>query len=317
MAFFQTKKIIQSIIIFIIAFVAILWIFQDNILKISLFDNSTNEIEASENQNEDTPYLEKIDNFIIKEYSNNKVLLHTIEADVYKSFKNSPVQLETVKVTTFDESQRENLTLNSNRAVIFKSGSIHFIGEVEIKTVSGVSHQIDTELLIVKDGQINSNRNVVYLGESAKINAQGMKMNLDRDTMNLNGGVEILQDTGATIDTSDLFITHTDGAKKYTSKEATIYRSNNKTVNADKGINIDMNTKLTKLLGNIEILTSSGTSFKSYDLIIDQSNGGEIFKSNSPSHYLSNTVDIKAKKMHYDAITKKLKLTDKVVAIYE
>jgi len=317
MAFFQTKKIIQSIIIFIIAFVAILWIFQDNILKISLFDNSTNEIEASENQNEDTPYLEKIDNFIIKEYSNNKVLLHTIEADVYKSFKNSPVQLETVKVTTFDESQRENLTLNSNRAVIFKSGSIHFIGEVEIKTVSGVSHQIDTELLIVKDGQINSNRNVVYLGESAKINAQGMEMNLDRDTMNLNGGVEILQDTGATIDTSDLFITHTDGAKKYTSKEATIYRSNNKTVNADKGINIDMNTKLTKLLGNIEILTSSGTSFKSYDLIIDQSNGGEIFKSNSPSHYLSNTVDIKAKKMHYDAITKKLKLTDKVVAIYE
>jgi lipopolysaccharide export system protein LptA len=243
--------------------------------------------------------------------------LHTIEADVYKSFKNSPVQLETVKVTTFDEFQKETVTLNSKRAVIFESGAIHFIGEVEIKTISGMSHEIDTELLIVKDGQINSNRKIVYLGESAKINSQGMEMNIDKDIMNLNGDVEILQDNGSTVDTMDLFISHADGAKKYVSEEATVYRSNQNIVNSDKGIDIDMNSNLTRLLGNVEVLNGSGSSLKSYDMIIDQSNGGEIFMSNSPSRFQSNTVDIKAKKMHYDAISKKLKLTDEVVATYE
>ena len=316
MGLFQTKKI-QSLIIFIIVLVAILWIFQENLVNISVLKKSTSEVDLVRTQDKDTSYLEKIDNFFIKEYSNDQVLLHTIEADVYKSFKNSPVQLEAVKVTTFDKFQKESLTLQSNRAVIFKSGSIHFIGEVEIKTLGGIAHELDTELLIVKDDQINSNRKIEYLGETAKIIAQGMDMNLDKDIMNLNGEVQIFQDTGATINTKDLFISQADGQKEYASNEPTIYRSNQNVVNADKGININMNTELTKLLGNVDILDGSGSSLKSYDLIIDQSNDGEIFISNSPSHFKSSTVDIKAKKMHYDAISKKLKLTEEVVAIYE
>jgi LPS export ABC transporter protein LptC len=316
MGLFRSKKI-QSLLIFIIAVVAILWIFQKNLMNIFVFSQPSPNEEVVESQNTDIPYLEKIDNFIIKEYSNNQVLLHTIEADVYKSFKNAPVQLETVKVTTFDELQNKNLTLKSDRAVIFKSGAIHFIDQVEIKTMSGISHEIDTELLIVKDGQINSNRRIVYLGETAKIIAEGMDMDLDRDIMNLNGEVQILQDTGATIDTKDLLINQEGGVKKYVSKEPTVYRSNQNIVNADKGIDVDMNSKLTKLLGNVDILDGSGGSLKSYDLIIDQSNGGEIFMSDSPSHFKSSTVDIKSKKMHYDAISKKLKLMDEVVAVYE
>lgn len=316
MGLFQTKKI-QSLVVLIIVLIIIFWIFQDNLLNISVLKKSSSEVEVTVTQDKDTPYLEKIDNFIIKEYSSNQVLLHTIEADVYKSFENAPVQLETVKVTTFDESQNENLMLKSNRAVILKSGAIHFIGEVEIKTMSGISHEIDTELLVVKDGQINSNREIVYLGESAKIFAQGMDMNLDKDIMNLNGEVQILQDTDATIDTKNLYINQADGIKKYMSNEPTVYRSNQNVVNSDNGIDVDMNSKITKLLGNVDILDSSGSSLVSYDLIIDQSNGGEIFRSNSPSNFKSSGVDIKSKKMHYDAITKKLKLTDEVVAVYE
>ena len=316
MAIFQTKKI-QSVIVFIIVLVAILWIFQDNILSISVFEKSTKESEFSEEQIKDTPYLEKIDNFIIKEYSSDQVLLHTIEADVYKSFKNSPVQLDTVKVTTFDERQNETLTLTSNRAVLFKSGTIHFIGEVEIKTVSGISHEIDTEQLVVKGDQINSNRDVFYLGEKAKIRAQGMDMNINSDLMNLNGDVEIIQDNGATLVTKNLFISHSLGEKRYESKEKTVYRSKENIVNSDKGVDIDMNLEQTKLLGDVTVVNGFGSSITSYNLIIDQSNGSEIFKSNSPSRFQSNTVDIKAKKMHYDAIAKKLKLTDEVVAIYE
>ena len=316
MAIFQTKKI-QSFIIFIIVLAAILWIFQDNILSISVFKKTTEVSELSEEQIKDTPYLEKIDNFIIKEYSSDQVLLHTIEADVYKSFKDSPVQLEIVTVTTFDEKQNESLTLTSNRAVIFKSGSIHFIGEVEIKTLSGISHEIDTELLVVKGDQIKSNRDVFYLGENAKIKAQGLDMNTKSDLVNLNGDVEILQDSGATLTTKNLLISHGSGEKRYESNEKTIYKSNENIVNADRGVDINMKTEQTKLLGDVTVVNGFGSSLTSYDLIIDQSNDGEIFKSNSPTRFQSNTVDIKAKKMHYDAIAKKLKLTDEVKATYE
>lgn len=316
MAIFQTKKI-QSFIVFIIVLAAILWIFQDNILNISVFKKTTELSELSEEQIKDTPYLEKIDNFIIKEYSSDQVLLHTIEADVYKSFKDSPVQLEIVTVTTFDEKQNETLTLTSDRAVIFKSGSIHFIGEVEIKTLSGISHEIDTELLVVKGDQIKSNRDVFYLGENAKIKAQGLDMNTKSDLVNLNGDVEILQDSGATLTTKNLLISHGSGEKRYESNEKTIYKSNENIVNADRGVDINMKTEQTKLLGDVTVVNGFGSSLTSYDLIIDQSNDGEIFKSNSPTRFQSNTVDIKAKKMHYDAITKKLKLTDEVKATYE
>jgi len=316
MAIFQTKKI-QSFIVFIIVLAAILWIFQDNILNISVFKKTTEVSELSEEQIKDTPYLEKIDNFIIKEYSSDQVLLHTIEADVYKSFKDSPVQLEIVTVTTFDEKQNETLTLTSDRAVIFKSGSIHFIGEVEIKTLSGISHEIDTELLVVKGDEIKSNRDVFYLGESAKIKAQGLDMNTKSDLVNLNGDVEILQDSGATLTTKNLLISHGSGEKRYESKEKTVYKSNENIVNADRGVDINMKTEQTKLLGDVTVINGFGSSLTSYDLIIDQSNDGEIFKSNSPTRFQSNTVDIKAKKMHYDAITKKLKLTDEVKATYE
>ena len=316
MAIFQTKKI-QSFIVFIIVLAAILWIFQDNILNISVFKKTTEVSELSEEQIKDTPYLAKIDNFIIKEYSSDQVLLHTIEADVYKSFKDSPVQLEIVTVTTFDEKQNETLTLTSDRAVIFKSGSIHFIGEVEIKTLSGISHEIDTELLVVKGDQIKSNRDVFYLGESAKIKAQGLDMNTKSDLVNLNGEVEILQDSGATLTTKNLLISHGSREKKYESNEKTIYKSNENIVNSDSGVDINMKTEQTKLLGDVTVVNGFGSSLTSYDLIIDQSNDGEIFKSNSPTRFQSNTVDIKAKKMHYDAITKKLKLTDEVKATYE
>ena len=79
---------------------AILWIFQDNFLNISVLKKSTSKADLVEVQGIDKSYLEKIDNFIIKEYSSDQVLLHTIEADVYKSYKNSPVQLETCLLYT-------------------------------------------------------------------------------------------------------------------------------------------------------------------------------------------------------------------------
>ena len=318
MALFQTKKI-QSFIVFIIILASILWIFQDNFLKLLAFQKVSEQSILTAEEPEETAYLEKIDNFILKEYSNEQVLLHTIQADTYYSYKNSPVQIVDVEVKTFNEKQEEGLVLRSNRAEILKSGEMFFNGEVKIQTKTGVSHELDTESLIVlsDNGQIKSNKEVTYLGETVRIISEGMEMNIDSDTMYLSGNVKIVEDSGMTVDTKNLYISHNAGEKIYKSKEKTVYRSKDTIVNSENGIDMDMTIKLINLLGKVEIVSGPGDILKSSNVVIDQSNDGEVLKSNSLSHFKSDTVDIKAKKMHYDAVTKKLELMNKVVAVYE
>ena len=318
MALFQTKKI-QSFIVFIIVLVAILWVFQDNFLK-SLVFQKVKEQSISGNQGvKEAAYLEKIDNFLLKEYSKEQILLHTIKADTYYSYKNSPVQIQKVEVKTFNAAQEEGLVLSSNRAEMLKSGEMFFNGQVKIQSITGISHELDTESLIVLSdkGQIKSNKEVTYLGEAVRIVAEGMEMSIDSDTMYLSGDVKILEDSGITINTKNLYISQNLGEKIYKSKEATVYHSKNTIVNSEDGIDIDMNLQLINLLGEVEVMSGPGVSLKSSNVEIDQSNDGEVLKSNSSSHFKSNTVDIKAKKMHYDAVTKKLELMNRVEARYE
>ena len=318
MALFQTKKI-QSFIVFIIVLAAILWVFQDNFLKLLVPQKGTALSISAATELKEIAYLEKIDNFLLKEYSKEQVLLHTIQADTFYSYKNSPVQILNVEVKTFNDTKEEGLVLSSNRAEILKSGEMFFNGEVNIQSKKGISHELDTESLIVltDSGLIKSNKEVTYLGETARIISESMEMNIDSDTMYLNGNVKILEDSGVTINTKNLYVSHNNGEKKYKSKEATIYRSKNNIINSDKGIDIDMNFKLMKLLGEVEVLTRAGAVINSYNVEIDQSNDNEVLKSNSPSHFKSDTVDIRAKKMHYDAVTNKLELMNKVLAVYE
>ena len=75
MALFQTKKI-QSFIVFIIVLAAILWVFQDNFLKLLVFQKVSDQSILTAEEPKETAYLEKIDNFILKEYSNEQILLH-------------------------------------------------------------------------------------------------------------------------------------------------------------------------------------------------------------------------------------------------
>ena len=322
MAAFQIRKI-QSIIVFIIVMIAILWVFQDNIMEISLFQKNT---QQSDNIQEEINefYLEKIDNFVLKEYSNEQLLLHILEAEVYSRKKNKPVELLNVKVTTYDEFGQAGVVLSSNRAEILESGEIFFNGEVNIQSKNGVSHEVNTESLIVfsNNGQIKSNRKVTYLGENAKIDAQGMEMNIEDDTMSLIGKTIINQDSGSVIETINLFVSHTDGKKLYKSTGKTFYNSNDSEVSADKGMDLDMNENLMKLLGKVEILNSGGSTMggstiDSYNLIVDQSNGREVFKSNDSTHYQTQVSDIRAKRMHYDAKTKKVELMGGVLGVYK
>ena len=318
MALFQTKKI-QSFIVFIIVLVGVLWIFQDNFLKLLAFQKVTEQVVPSAGEVKEAAYLEKIDNFLLSEYSKEKILLHTIKADTYYSYKNSPVQIQKVQVKTFNATQEEGLVLTSNRAEMLKSGEMFFNGEVKIQSNTGISHELDTESLIVlsENGQIKSNKEVTYLGETVRIISEGMEMSIDSDTMYLSGNVKIFDDSGMTVDTKNLYISHDAGEKIYKSNEKTVYRSKDTVVNSENGIDMDMNIELINLLGKVEVMSGPGGILKSTNVIIDQSNDGEVLKSNSLSHFKSNTVDIKAKKMHYDAVTKKLELMNRVVAVYE
>ena len=318
MAAFQIRKI-QLIIVFIIVLIAILWLFQDNIAKISIFQKNIQQFDTIREEIKDIAYLEKIDNFVIKEYSNEQLLMHILEAKTYTRKKNKPVELLNIKLTTYNEVGEERALLTANRAEIRKSGDIFFKDEINIQSINGASHQITTESLILlsNSGQIISNSEVVYLGENAIINAQGFEISNNDDTVSLVGDVIIEQDLGGVIESRNLFISHADGEKHYQSAEKTIYRSKDNTINSDMGMDLDMNKNLMKLLGKVEVLNSSGSTMNSYNLIVDQSNGGEVYKSNDPTHYQTKVSDIRAKRMHYDAKTKKVELTGGVLGVYE
>jgi len=318
MAAFRIRKI-QSIILFIIVLIAIVWLFQDNIMGTSLFQKKTQQSDNIKEEINKAAYLEKIDNFVIKEYSNEQLLLHIIEAETYSRIKNKPVELLNIKLTTYDEVGQEGVVLTANRAEIRKSGDIFFKDKINIQSNNGVLHEITTESLIFlsNSGQIISNSEVAYLGENATIHAQGMEMSNNDDTMSLAGDVIIEQDHDGVITSRNLFISHANGEKHYVSKERTIYRSKGNTINAEKGMDLDMNENLMKLLGKVEVLNSSGSTMNSYNLIVDQSNGGEVYKTSDSTHYQTHASDIRAKRMHYDVKTKKVELIGGVQATYE
>ena len=318
MVAFQTKKI-QSLFAVIIVLVIILWVYQNDILKISMLHEKTEPLVSINEEAKEKPYLEKIENFLVKEYSEDQLLLHTIKAETYFSYKDSPVILLEIVVKTYDKSQQENLVLKSNRAKIMKSGEVIFNGDVNIVTKNGVLHQLDTEelTLLTESNQIKSESEITYLGINEKITSQGMEMNQDSDTMYLTGEVKIKQDFGPIINTTNLFVNHYDGNKIYQSKGRTVYSSEDNTVSSEQGIDADMNKDLLNLLGKVNILGVSGSTIDSFNLTIDQSNGGEVFKSNDLVHYQATGVNIKAKKMYYDVPIKKIELTNEVSAVYE
>jgi LPS export ABC transporter protein LptC len=318
MAVFQTKKIL-SISAFIIVLIVILWIFQDNITKIYMLQQNIQQSDNIKEEINEAAYLEKIDNFVIKEYSNDQLLLHIVEAETYFRKTNKPVELLNIKLTIYDEIGQEGVILTANRAEIRNSGDIFLKDEINIQSNNGVLHEITTESLIVlsNSAQIISNSEVAYLSENGTIRAQGMEMSDNDNTMSLVGDVIIEQDLGGVITSRNLFISHADGEKHYESKERTIYRSEDSSIIAEMGMDLDMSENLMKFLGEVEVLNSSGSTMNSYDLIVDQSNGGEVYKTNGPTHYQTQVSDIRAKRMYYDAKTKKVELTGGVQGIYE
>ena len=295
----------------------VLWLFRDNIVALYPFQKVNKQIEIIKDE-DITSYLEKIDNFSLKEYSNEQLLLHYIEAEVYYNFKDSPIRLLNLKVIQYDEKGQETYILKSNQAKIHDSGEIIFSDEVDILS-KGIYHEIATESLVMDSNtkQISSNEDVIYSGENAILFAQGMHINNADDTMQLEGDIHIELQSESIINTKDLNINLVDGEKRYQTKEKATYKSKDNTIQSEQGIDIDMKENQTKLLGRVEILQKSGTKILSHDLVVDQSHGGEIYKSNKPTNYQSKISNLKSQGMYYDVVSQRIELMGGVVGRYE
>jgi len=267
---------------------------------------------------QEVSYIEKIDNFALQEFDQDQQLSHFIEAKKYFNFKNTPALLLDPKVTIYNEKGDEDYILTSNRANYLDSGEIKFKGKVNVRSSTGVTHKMNTQELLVstKTDDLISNKKVTYLGERAKMVAQGMHMKAKEDKMKLLGKTRINQDGGQEILTTDLYIDQSNGQKHYYSKNSTTYLAPDNKIYAD-GVDMDMRKEIIQLLGKVKILQNSGSKINTQDLIVDQSGGNEVYRTKERIRYQSEVADIHATGMHYDAKNQKIKLTGGVVGRYE
>jgi len=272
-----------------------------------------NEIVSQE-----VSYIEKIDNFALQEFDESQQLSHFVKAKSYFNFKESPALLLDPRVTTYNEKGKADYVLTSDRAHYLDSGEIKFKGKVDIHSSTGVTHKMNTQELLVstKSDDLISNKKVTYLGERAKIIAQGLHMKAKEDKMKLIGITSINQDTGQKILTKDLYIDQSNGQKHYYSKNNTTYLAIDNKIYAD-GIDMDMRKEIVQLLGKVKILQDSGSKINTKDLIVDQSGESEIYRTKERIHYQSKVANIHATGMRYDAKNQKIKLTGGVVGRYE
>jgi len=308
------------ITVFIIVVIGVMWLLMQGLSYSfsALQGKAPAPLTENEIVSQEVSYIEKIDNFALQEFDESQQLSHFVKAKSYFNFKESPALLLDPRVTTYNEKGKADYVLTSDRAHYLDSGEIKFKGKVDIHSSTGVTHKMNTQELLVstKSDDLISNKKVTYLGERAKIIAQGLHMKAKEDKMKLIGITSINQDTGQKILTKDLYIDQSNGQKHYYSKNNTTYLSIDNKIYAD-GIDMDMRKEIVQLLGKVKILQDSGSKINTKDLIVDQSGESEIYRTKERIHYQSKVANIHATGMYYDAKNQKIKLTGGVVGRYE
>ncbi|HAO38089.1 MAG TPA: LPS export ABC transporter periplasmic protein LptC [Gammaproteobacteria bacterium] len=308
------------ITVFIIVVIGVMWLLMQGLSYSfsALQGKAPAPLTENEIVSQEVSYIEKIDNFALQEFDESQQLSHFVKAKSYFNFKESPALLLDPRVTTYNEKGKADYVLTSDRAHYLDSGEIKFKGKVDIHSSTGVTHKMNTQELLVSttSDDLISNKKVTYLGERAKIIAQGLHMKAKEDKMKLIGITSINQDTGQKILTKDLYIDQSNGQKHYYSKNNTTYLSIDNKIYAD-GIDMDMRKEIVQLLGKVKILQDSGSKINTKDLIVDQSGESEIYRTKERIHYQSKVANIHATGMRYDAKNQKIKLTGGVVGRYE
>ncbi|TEU24938.1 MAG: LPS export ABC transporter periplasmic protein LptC [Gammaproteobacteria bacterium] len=308
------------ITVFIIVIIGVAWLLMQGLSYSFNALQGKEPAPLTENEivSQEVSYIEKIDNFALQEFDENQQLSHFVKAKQFFNFKDTPALLLDPEVTTYNEKGEADYILTSDRANYLDSGEIKFKGKVDVHSNTGITHKMNTQELLVstKTDDLVSNKEVTYLGERAKIIAQGMHMKAKEDKMKLIGNISINQDTGQKILTEDLYIDQSNGQKHYYSKNTTTYLAPDNKIYAS-GIDMDMHKEIVQLLGKVKILQNSGSKINTKDLTVDQSKGNEVYRTKERIRYQSEVADIHATGMRYDAKDQKIKLTGGVVGRYE
>ena len=267
---------------------------------------------------EELAYIEKIEQFALQEFDVNQRLSHFVQARQYFNFEDAPALLLDPKVTTYDVSGAPDYVLSANQANYLNSGEVKFQGRVDIHSTNGITHQMQTDELLVNSqtSDLIGHKPVTYLGTNATMRSEGMHMRTKADTMQLTGKTRINQDNGQKILTRDLHIDQSNNQERYYAKHDTTYLSEHNRIDAS-GIDMDAQQQVLQLLGKAKITQNSGSVINTKNLIIDQSKGQELYHTKDKIHYLSEVADIKALGMNYDAQAQKIKLTGGVSGKYE
>lgn len=261
-------------------------------------------------------YVEKIDNFSLQNFDAKHQLLHFIEAKHYFKSKDAPALLLEPKVRMYDKTGAEAYFLSAKRAHYLDNAQVKFSGRVNIHSKTGVTHTINTQALLVntQTHDLSTNTPITYLDKRMKVEAQGMQMQAHGEKIKLTGEVKITQQ-GAQLLAKNIYIDRTDGQQHYYSKHKVIYTAENNKIYADS---MDMNAQkaLLWLLGNVKILQNSGAQIHTQNLLIDQSNGQDIYQTKHNIRYKSKAANISAKGMRYATKSQKIKLTGGVLGRY-
>ena len=310
-----SKSILGLTLVILVGFLLFFFIGQNKDSK----DINSSGIEGTQVSQSEENFSDLIENFSIQEFDKGYRLSRLIESESYINYKDKPGLMKNPKVTSFGETSNiVDYVLKADKGLYLDSGDFLFTGSVNVESKTGIKHIMESNSILYKKDteEIISQDEVTYLGQNDVMIADGMHMNPNSDNIKTIGKTKINRDTGGEILSKDVVVDKTKNKNIFHSKEKTTYISEKDRVISD-GFNYIENDGVMTLLGASRITQDKGATIDSTNLVIENNNNQERYKTSDYIFYESKISKIKSKGMDYDAKSQKLELFNGVEGVYE
>ena len=310
-----SKSILGLILVILVGFFLFFFIGQNKDSK----DIDSPGIEGTQVSQPEENFSDRIENFSIQEFDKGYRLSRLIESESYINYKDKPGLMKNPKVTSFGETSNiVDYVLKADKGLYLDSGDFLFTGSVNVESKTGIKHIMESNSILYKKDteEIISQDEVTYLGQNDVMIADGMHMNPNSDNIKTIGKTKINRYTGGEILSKDVAVDKTKNKNIFHSKEKTTYISEKDRVISD-GFNYIENDGVMTLLGASRITQDKGATIDSTNLVIENNNNQERYKTSDYIFYESKISKIESKGMDYDAKSQKLELFNGVEGVYE
>ena len=310
-----SKSILGLTLVILVGFFLFFFIGQNKDSK----DIDSSGIEGTQVSQSEENFSDRIENFSIQEFDKGYRLSRLIESESYINYKDKPGLMKNPKVTSFGETSNiVDYVLKADKGLYLDSGDFLFTGSVNVESKTGIKHIMESNSILYKKDteEIISQDEVTYLGQNDVMIADGIHMNPNNDNIKTIGKTKINRDTGGEILSKDVVVDKTKNKNIFHSKEKTTYISEKDRVISD-GFNYIENDGVMTLLGASRITQDKGATIDSTNLVIENNNNQERYKTSDYIFYESKISKIKSKGMDYDAKSQKLELFNGVEGVYE